>query len=220
MRSAAVIVGVGPQLGTALARAYGRAGYDVGLIARSAELLTAIGEQLQADGITTGWATADAADEAQLRGAVERLGRHAGRIKVLHYNLSVFRAARPTQLEPQDLLADLAAGAVNLLTAVAAARPLMASGSVVLATGSRTADRPMRSAASLGVQKAALRNLVTVLDRELRGDGIRAASVTVNGTIGSTPAFAPERISEVFVDLLAKAASGEQSWQSEVSYDG
>ena len=44
------------------------------------------------------------------------------------------------------------------------------------------ADKPWNRAASLGVQKAAVRNLVHSLDTTLKDDGIRAVSVTVRGT--------------------------------------
>jgi NAD(P)-dependent dehydrogenase (short-subunit alcohol dehydrogenase family) len=150
--------------------------------------------------------------------AVARLGEHAGRIDVLHFNVVAFRAARVKELTAADLLDDLAVGAASLLTAVDAARPLM-SAAVVLATGSVTADRPMPSAVSLGVQKAALRNWCC-LDRDLRRDGIRAASVTVRGTIAAGTPFDPDRIAEVFVQLSANAANAGDEWRTEVPYTG
>ena len=68
----------------------------------------------------------------------------------------------------------------------------------MVATGSMAADQPWHEAASLGVQKAGLRNLVRSLDATLRDDGVRAVSVTVNGTLGtrhapSTPTGSPTR---------------------------
>ena len=216
----AVIVGAGAGLGAAVGRAFGQAAYDIALIARREATVATIGEQLQASGITVGWTTADAANPPELAAAVERFGRHAGRIDVLHYNVVAFRSAPAGPLRAEQLLDDLAAGTAGLLTAVAAARPFMSAGGAVLATGSLAADRPMRSAASLGVQKAALRNLVAALDKDLRGDGIRAASVTVNGTIAEETPFAPARIADVFVELARQASSGEGGWRTEVPYDG
>jgi NAD(P)-dependent dehydrogenase (short-subunit alcohol dehydrogenase family) len=217
----AVILGVGPGLGAASARAFGAAGYDVALISRRESALAEVGAGLQGEGITAGWTAADAGDPAALSSAVARLGGHAERIDVLHYNAVAFRPARAGELTPDQLLADLAVGTAGLLAATAAARPLMRPGSVVLATGSVAADRPMASAASLGVQKAALRNLVAALDSDLRRDGIRAASVTVNGTIRAGTAFDPGRIAEVFVRLAASSAgSAEGDWRTEVPYDG
>ena len=216
----AVVVGVGPGLGSAVASQFGRAGYDVALLARTQSRVTAIGEQLQAEGVTAGWTTADVADAAELSAAVARFGEHSGSIDVLHYNPVAFRPVPAGRLTAQELLDDLAIGTAGLLTAAAAARPFMGAGSVVLASGSVAADRPMRSAASLGVQKAALRNLVGALDRDLRTDGIRAASLTVRGTLERGTAFDPDLVAAVFVRLAQQAREGVEDWRSEVTYDG
>ena len=58
------------------------------------------------------------------------------------------------------------------------------------------ADQPWNEAASLGVQKAGLRNLVRSLDATLRDDGVRAVTLTVNGTLERGTAFDPDRVAE------------------------
>lgn len=81
----------------------------------------------------------------------------------------------------------------------------------------RAADHPSHHACSLGVQKAALRNLVQSLDATLAPDGIRAATLTVNGVLAEGTAFAPERVAEA---LHALAARPDAEWTVEVPYDG
>lgn len=216
----ALIVGAGPGLGAAVARRLGRDGFAVALIARGEKRLTELGEALQGEGITTGWTAADISDVDELRAAVTRFGGFSGQIDVLHHNPSAFRSATASVLTSAELLADVAIGVGGLLTSVGAALPFMPPGGVVLATGGATADRPMTSAASLGVQKAALRNLVTALDQDLRLRGIRAASVTINGTIAAGTPFAPERIADAFAELVAAAPAAGDSWRTEVLFDG
>lgn len=216
----AVIVGAGGGVGASMARAMGRAGHAVALLARDERRLTALGESLQAEGYTVGWTALDVADTAELTAAVTRFGGFSGRIDVLHFNAVAFRSTATTELTAADLLADLAVGTAALLTAVGAALPFMTSGGVVLATGGGAADGPMSGAASLGVQKAALRNLVTALDRDLRAQGIRAASLTVNGTIAAGTPFAPDRIADVLAGLVATAATPGADWRSVVPFDG
>jgi NADP-dependent 3-hydroxy acid dehydrogenase YdfG len=211
----AVIVGVGPGVGASVARRFGAAGYDVALIARSAPYLEELGTELQAAGVTVGWTPVDIADAAALAAAVERFGGHLGRIDVLHYNPSVFRLKDPLHLTVDELLEDVQIGVGGLLTAVQAARSFMASGARVLATGSMAADEPWHEACSLGVQKAALRNLVTSLDATLAPDGIRAMSLTVRGTLGESPELAPDRIADA---LHAAAQAPDESWHVEVAY--
>jgi NAD(P)-dependent dehydrogenase (short-subunit alcohol dehydrogenase family) len=212
-----LVVGAGPGVGGAVARRFGREGYDVALVSRGEEELTRLGEHLQAAGITTGWSALDLTDEAAFRAAVERFGGFSGRIDVVHFNPSAFRHQDPLHLSPDALLDDVRLGVAGLLTAVQAARPFMSAGARVTATGSMAADKPWHEAASLGVQKAALRNLVRSLDATLRPDGIRAVSVTVNGTLEKGTGFDPDRVADA---IYAAAHQDEHAWRTELPYDG
>ncbi len=212
-----VVVGAGPGVGASVARRFGREGYDVALLARTAEPLEELGTQLRGEGITTGWSALDITHAAALTAAVERFGGHAGRIDVLHFNPSTFRRLDPLHLSADALLEDVRVGAASLLTAVQAARPFMSAGGRVTATGSMAADQPWHEAASLGVQKAALRNLVRSLDTTLRPDGIRAVSVTVRGTLERGTAFDPDRVADA---IHAAASRPDDAWTAEVPYPG
>ncbi len=212
-----VVVGAGRGLGAAIARTYGQAGYDVALLARTEATLSEIGEALQAEGITTGWTAVDIMNEREFASAVQRFGEHAGRIDVLHFNPSAYTAKSPLDLTPSELLFDLHLGVASLLTAVQAARPFMSEGARITATGGGTADRPWPQAASLGVQKAGLRNLVSALDASLKPDRIRAASLTIKGNITPGTAFDPQLIAAAVYET---AQVPDDSWLTDVVYDG
>ena len=220
MSRVAVVVGAGPGVGAAVARALGRKGFDLALIARNEEQLARLGESLQADGITTGWTAVDAGDPEALAAAVDRFGGHAGRIHVVHHNAVASRYEPASTLSPRDLLADLMVGAASLLAATQAALPYMRDGGLILATGSGAGNRPMPGAASIGVQKAALRNLVTALDLDVRERGVRAASVTVNGTIAAGTAFDPDHIAAEFARLVDVYDAGAVEWKTTVAFNG
>ncbi|CAA9354223.1 MAG: Short-chain dehydrogenase/reductase SDR? [uncultured Nocardioidaceae bacterium] len=213
-----VVVGVGPGVGASVARRYARAAYDVGLVGRDQATLTHLGQELQTDGTTAGWCDAEVTDPAALAEAVEQLGSHGGRIDVLHFNPSAFRGKDLMELTVPELLADVALGVGGLLTAAQAARPFMGSGARITATGSAAADRPSADAATLGVQKAGLRNLVRSLDRALRPAGIRAASVTVNGVLRPADPSSPFHPDQVAEALFAAAHQDETAWRTEVAY--
>ena len=212
-----VVVGAGPGIGASVARKFGREGYDVALIARSPEPLERLGTELQDAGVTTGWTPVDITDASALTEAIGRFGKHLGHIDALHFNPSAFRPRDPLQLTAQELLEDLHVGVAALLTAVQAARPAMPSGARVTATGSIAADRPSPAACSLGVQKAALRNLVLSLDRTLAPEGIRAMSLTVKGVLAPDTAFSPDRVADA---IFAAAMTSDDDWRAEVPYDG
>ena len=212
-----VVVGAGPGVGASVARRFGSERYDVALLARTTTALDALGRQLQDEGITAGWTALDVTDEEALTAAITRFGGYAGRIDVLHFNPSAFRQLDPLHLGVEELLEDVRLGVGALLTAVRAARPFMSAGARVTATGSMAADKPWNQAASLGVQKAALRNLVRSLDTTLRPDGIRAVSVTVNGTLQRGTAFDPDRVADA---IYAAVTRPDEAWTDEVPYDG
>lgn len=215
-----IVVGAGPGVGASVARRFGRAGYDVALVARSPDFLEALGTELQESGVTTGWTPVDIADAESLTAAIERFGRHLGHVDALHFNPSVFRQRDPLNLGPAELLADVNVGVASLLTAVQAARAFMPRGGRITATGSIAADRPWHEACSLGVQKAALRNLVISLDRTLAPEGIRAMSLTVKGVLAQDSPFSPfspERVAEA---IHAATLTAEAEWRSEVPFEG
>lgn len=212
-----VVVGAGPGLGASVARRFGREGYDVALLSRDAEQLEELGTTLQTEGITTGWTALDVTDDAALREAISRFAGHAGHLDVLHFNPSAFRHKDPLALTPEELLADVRLGVGALLTSVQAARPFMRAGARVTATGSMAADEPWNEAASLGVQKAGLRNLVRSIDTTLRPDGIRAVTVTVRGTLRTGTRFDPDLVADA---IYGASRQDEDHWQVEVPYAG
>jgi NAD(P)-dependent dehydrogenase (short-subunit alcohol dehydrogenase family) len=216
-RPVIVIVGAGPGVSGSVARRFADEGYDVALLGADQQALDDLVPDLEARGATVGHAVADVTDQQAARDAVRRFGEHTGHIDVLHFNPSAFREKNPLSLTVAELLEDVALGVGALLTVAQAARPYMSSGGRISVTGSMAADDPWEGAASLGVQKAGVRNLVHSLDKTLAPDGIRAVSVTVRGTVSREGAFTPDRVAEA---LWAAVTTDESQWRSEVPYSG
>ncbi len=212
-----VIVGAGPGVSGSVARRFAGEGYDVALLGADQQAIDDLVPDLESRGATVGHVVADVTDEQAARDAVRRFGEHTGRIDVLHFNPSAFREKDPLSLTVAELLEDVALGVGALLTVVQAARPFMSSGGRISVTGSMAADDPWEGAASLGVQKAGVRNLVHSLDKTLAPDGIRAVSVTVRGTLAREGAFTPDRVADA---LWAAVTTDESAWRSEVPYSG
>jgi short-subunit dehydrogenase len=215
-----LIVGAGPRLGSAVARRLG-AGRGVGLIARSADKVTALAESLRAEGISAIGDAADVADEDDLAAAIRRLADRLGGFEVAVHNVSVWREGGAGSLTAGDLLTDVAAGAASLMTIANAVTPGMVTrgSGTLLATGSGAADHPTPGAPSLAVQKAALRILVRGLAAELAPSGVHVATVTITGGIGE-PGFAPDDIAGVYADLAAESAGPPDAWRTVVEFGG
>lgn len=216
-RPVIVVVGAGPGVSGSVARLFAREGYDIGLLGIDEQQLVELAAELEELGAAVGRTVADVTDVAATTAAIQRFGGFAERIDVLHFNPSAFRERDPLELTVEELLEDVALGVGALLTSVQAARPFMSAGGRITVTGSMAADKPWNKAASLGVQKAGVRNLVHSLDTTLEPDGIRAVSVTVRGTLGREGAFTPDRVAEA---IWAAAHQDEADWRSEVPYSG
>ncbi len=214
-RPVIVVIGAGPGVSGSVARLYAAEGYDLGLIGNDQDTLTELRTSIEGGDVRT--LVADITDPEAASRAVQELGDHFGRIDVLHFNPSAFREKDPLELSVAELLEDVALGVGALLTVVQAARPHLRSGGRITVTGSMAADQPWHRAASLGVQKAGVRNLVHSLDATLRPDGIRAVSVTVRGTLAREGTFTPDRVARA---LHAAAFQDETNWQTEVPYSG
>jgi NAD(P)-dependent dehydrogenase (short-subunit alcohol dehydrogenase family) len=216
--STLLVVGAGPRLGGAIARRFGADGYDVALLSHDEASVATLGTALQDEGITTGWAVADVADDAALRAAIVRFTEHTSRIDVVVHNISVWREVSVLELTPERLFADVHAGAASLLTIAQAVAPGMIErgGGTILATGSAAADAPGPGVPALGVQKAALRSLIRSMALELGPLGVHCATVTINGVLGA-PGFEPSAIADVYREI---AAEPPESWRTVVPYNG
>ena len=217
MSKVLLVIGAGPGVSGSVARRFARDGYDAGLLGTDADQLDTLAGELEAAGRQVEQAVVDVTDVEAATAAVTRIGERFGRIDVLHFNPSAFRESDPLSLTVPELLEDVALGIGALLTTVQAARPFLSAGGRVTATGSMAADKPWNRAASLGVQKAGLRNIVHSLDTTLAPDGIRAVSVTVQGTLSREGAFTPDRVAEAIHEAASQDA---EFWRAEVDYRG
>ncbi|WP_433726871.1 SDR family NAD(P)-dependent oxidoreductase [Nocardia sp. CA-129566] len=211
-----LVLGAGPGVGLSVGRLFARDGYTVVLACRSAEEAEPLARELRAEGFAAEGVGVDLADPADITRTVTQVGERHGRIDVLHFNPSIFREADPLTLTVAELIEDFTIGAAALLPAVQAARPFFADAARVLVTGSAAADRPWNQAASLGVQKAAVRNLVTSLDTTLAPEGHRAVAVQINGVLGEG-AFTRDRVAQA---LHAAAIRAPDDWTPHVAYEG
>ncbi|MER2266830.1 SDR family NAD(P)-dependent oxidoreductase [Methylobacterium oxalidis] len=204
---AAVVVGIGPGLGLAIARRFAREGFSVvGLARRPDNIPVEEGIEVR---------QADAADAAGLEAALRSIEANRGPIAVLVYNAYGVRVGSPGMPTPSDLATDLQ---VNVVGAYAAARTMHSlmltrgRGSIILTGGGLALDpRPWPGAFSLSAGKAALRNLAYSLSEAFKADGVIVATVTITGRIQEGTPFAPDLIADTFWRLhLAGMSAGPE----------
>ncbi len=212
-----VVLGAGPGLGLSAARRFARGGYSVTLVGQSVEQMEPLAEVLRGEGFGAEPAGVELTDADDVTRVITGIGQRYGRIDVLHFNPSAFRQVDALHLTTAQLFEDLAVGVAPVLPAVQAAKPFMPAGARVLVTGSQAADTPWHEAPSLGMQKAAVRNLVISLDATLAIVGIRAVAVQVNGVLEKEGPFSPPQVAEA---LYAATLRSDDGWTAQVPYDG
>jgi NAD(P)-dependent dehydrogenase (short-subunit alcohol dehydrogenase family) len=213
----AVIVGVGPGIGAALARTFATAGHPVAMLARDKARLDTYAAELAATGQDVRGYAADASDPGSLRAALRSAITELGAPDVLVYNVGVLRPDAPTGGDDQEWAHVTAINVLGARVAADAVLPELRDGrGTLLFTGGGYALHPSKKFSSLSVGKAALRAYVQVLHDQLAGTGVHATSVTITKEIGGgEPRFEPAALAQAYLDLHHQP---EAKWQHELVY--
>jgi NAD(P)-dependent dehydrogenase (short-subunit alcohol dehydrogenase family) len=181
-----VVLGAGPGLGMSVAHRFGKEGYAVALISRSADRHTDYLRSLADAGVDAAAFTADAADPAQLRDAVDAARARFGRIDVGYYGPADFGSLFG------DITTLDGAGAEEALRGVV---PAVEFGSLLLPeftergsgallfAGGLSSVVPMPPLGGLALASAALRNYAITLNAALQPAGIYSGTITIGGLI-------------------------------------
>ncbi|MEV7345190.1 SDR family NAD(P)-dependent oxidoreductase [Streptomyces sp. NPDC093544] len=216
-KGSALIVGVGPGLGLALAEAFARDGHPVGLFGRDAARLDKYASGLGDEGRTAGAYSVDAADPEGLEAALVRAADELGAPEVLVYNAALLKADTPTALDAREFAHSLAVNVTGAVVAAQTVLPLLRDGrGSLLFTGGGLALDPSPAYTSLSVGKASLRAYVESLHKQQQGTGVHVTGVTVSGSIGGDdPRFAPETLAAAYLNLHLQP---QDQWQAELLY--
>jgi NAD(P)-dependent dehydrogenase (short-subunit alcohol dehydrogenase family) len=122
---------------------------------------------------------ADAADPASLESAFNQIRAEMDAPSVLVYNAAAINQGPPTEIDPEQLVADFRVNVAGALAAAQQVIPTMrqAGRGTILLTGGGLALNPYPDYCSLAVGKAGLRNLAFSLHDYLKPSGIHVATV-------------------------------------------
>ena len=207
----AVVAGVGPGTGAALARAFAKEGYGVGLLSRHKESSEPVADEIRGVGGKALAVQADVTDRRSVQAALAQIRQSFGPVTALAHNASGYGRGEFMQMDPDQIRQSFDAtvmGAVYLAQAVIPDM-LKADHGFISLTGATAALRGRAGFAPLAIGKAGLRMLGQSLAREFHPKGIHVVHIIVDGQI-DTPrlrAREPGRPSETAIPPSAIAGA-------------
>jgi len=221
-RELAVIVGVGPGFGYALARRLAADGFDLVLVSRAAHRLDALVDELHGQGATVESRGADATDETAVRKAFADIASSHGVPSLVVYSLQYTGPGDAVEIE---LPAFETAWRHNCLGAFIVARnaaTLMLDqgrGSIVM-VGSTSSLVGRAGHLNLAVGKFGQRALAQVMARELWPRGIHVAHAVIDADIaeeGQESSDEPRSDpADIAASILSLHRQPRSAWTSEL----
>ena len=175
----ALVTGATQGIGRATAFALGRAGYRVGVCARTAAKVESLVAELRAAGIEAAGRPADVADPGQVTAVVEHVSKALGEIGVLVNNAGVLIARPIEELTLEDWDATMATNLRGLFLMTRAVLPPMRArgrGDIVN-VASLAARNGFAGGSAYVASKHAVLGFGRSLMLELRKEGIRVITV-------------------------------------------
>jgi NAD(P)-dependent dehydrogenase (short-subunit alcohol dehydrogenase family) len=208
-RKVALVTGVGPGTGAAIARRFSTGGYHVAMLARNAERLAA----LEADIDSTKAYPCDVANEAQLDKVFAAVTADLGAPNVVIHNAVGGSFGSFLDIDPQILNRNFQINTMALLYLARRAAPAMlaAGAGTIIATGNTSALRGKPRFAGFAPTKAAQRILAEAIARELGPKGIHVAYLLIDAVIDVpwTRKAYPDARDEFFIK---PAAIADELW--------
>lgn len=180
----AVVVGVGPGLGSALVDAFAGEGYAVFAAARSATKLAGLGKARERGRVIATDCDATAPEQV---GALFRAAASHGPLRVAVFNAGAFARGDVVGTDPAEFERCWRVGCfAGFLVGQAAARAMLEHGEgTVIFTGATASLRGGAGFVNLASPKFALRALAQSMARELGPKGIHVAHAIIDGQIHS-----------------------------------
>lgn len=210
----AVVTGVGPGTGAAIARRFAHGGYAVAMLARNGERLT----QLKDETAGTHAYPCDVTDEVQLDATLAAIRTDLGSPKVLVHNAVGGAFGSFMEIDPQVLNRNFQVNTMALLYLARRLAPAMieAGEGAIITTGNTSAFRGKANFAGFAPTKAAQRILAEAIARELGPKRVHVAYVMIDAVIDLewTRKMMKQRLSKEAPDdfFITPTAIADEVW--------
>jgi NADP-dependent 3-hydroxy acid dehydrogenase YdfG len=174
-----LITGASAGIGLATARRFAQAGAKLVLVARSADRLERLADELRGQGSEAIAIAADVRDPAQVKRAIAETARHFRRLDILINNAGQAAADTVADLNPDDFRQIVDLNVFGALTAMQAAVPVMREhgGGLIINISSMVSKMRIPGLGAYAATKAALNVLSDTARGELAPEHIRVITI-------------------------------------------
>jgi uncharacterized protein len=184
-RPVALVTGASSGIGEQFARRYAREGFDLVLVARSADVLRTLADEFTAQHhITVDVHSADLSDGADVAALADKITNELPRIDHLVNSAGVAPEGDLARADERALrqMVDLNVTALTLLTRAAIIRMRRAGHGTIVNIASAAAHQPMPHLAAYAASKSYVLMLTEAMSEENRAHGLRIFAVSPGDT--------------------------------------
>jgi NAD(P)-dependent dehydrogenase (short-subunit alcohol dehydrogenase family) len=224
-RETAIVFGVGPGLGWALAKRFRADNMQIGAVARDEAKLNSLIKSEGSHDIRP--YTADVSNGEDVQRVFDGVDRAFGEPDLVVFNAGAFQKGNVLDIDPAEFERCWRIGCLGgLLVGQAAARRMVKRGhGTIIFSGATAALRGSAGFANLAVPKFGLRALAQSMARELGPKGVHVGFVIIDGQIeseryrhlimerGEDSLLAPDAIAEIYLQLHRQPRS---AWSHEI----
>ncbi len=227
MSQTAVIAGVGPGLGAAIARKFANEGCHLVLLSRSSPYIINLSNRLEEEGISVLPIPTDITDATQVAASFEQIRNEFGAPDILVNHAGNAAWGNLSELTPDAFENAWRVCTLGAFLCVKQVVPdmLEKKSGTILFSGATSAVRGRAGAIAFSSAKYAMRGLASSLAREVGPQGIHVAHIIIDGVINSPnlreryqveegdPLLEPDAIADTYWALIQQDRS---AWSFEV----
>jgi NAD(P)-dependent dehydrogenase (short-subunit alcohol dehydrogenase family) len=217
-----VMIGSGPGIGLATSKLFASKGFNIALIARSADRLKDDAAQVQAaakeSSVKVEIFPVDVTDHAAFRSALADVHKKLGAPEVVIYNAARVGPSEFGKFTPEEMLQDYRLNAVGIYVAAVWALPYLEQVAKnggkpsFFLSGSGVSYRPLPPVFSLSMMKAAQGNFLKSFEHWAAPKGVHVAHLHINGSVSDEePVRTAQNIAEAHWALYQQ---DKADWQS------
>lgn len=227
MSQTAVIAGVGPGLGAAIARKFANEGCSLALLSRSSPYIINLSNRLEEMGISVLPIPTDITDSAMVEASFDQIREEIGKPDILVNHAGNAAWGNLSELTPEAFENAWRVCTLGAFLCVKQVVPdMIEKGSgTILFSGATSAVRGRAGAIAFSSAKYAMRGLASSLAREVGPQGIHVAHIIIDGIINTPnlreryqvtegdPLLEPNAIADTYWALVQQERS---AWSFEV----